>query len=279
MTLFLIGLNPEKDGSRMQQNTHKMSKFVTEVAVHKPLTNILNYLSLLVMPRKNIVKTYAENGFYHVYNRGVNKEKIFFDSDDYVFFLHLLKMYLSNPKTLLEHPKDGYIKEIQRENFFGKLHVLCFCLMPNHFHLLIHQTEARAIVNVLHALLVRYVMYINKKYNRCGPLLHGTYRGILVEKNSYLLHLTRYIHKNPEELVPTTIPTKNPWSSYLDYPYSSYQYYLRGTKTDWFDASIIQNYFSSSTSLLLHKYPTYESFVRDYSKKTTKKHRVLMLDL
>lgn len=231
------------------------------------------------MARKNSIKLYAENGYYHIYNRGVNKGTIFFETEDYVFFLHLLKMYLSNPKTLLEHLKDNYLKEIQGKNFFGKLEVLCFCLMPNHFHLLIHQTEARAIENVLHAVIIRYVMYINKKYNRCGPLLHGTYRGILVGNNAYLLHLTRYIHKNPEKLEPAAIPTKNLWSSYKDYPYSSYQYYLRHTQTDWFNASVILNYFSSSNSILLHKYPTYELFVCDYSKRITKKQRVLMLDL
>ena len=79
------------------------------------------------MPARNIVKQYDVDSYYHVYNRGVNKRKIFVDDEDYVVFLGLLKRYLGSGNE-----KDKYNRDYQ--SFYEELDLLAYCLMPNHFH-------------------------------------------------------------------------------------------------------------------------------------------------
>ena len=102
------------------------------------------------MPRKNSLKTYIKDGYYHIYNRGVEKRIIFEDEQDYKVFLSYLKY------SLLPPPKPEDIKTIftlqglpfkgiprMPKNFQGKMELLAYCLMPNHFHLLVKQVENR----------------------------------------------------------------------------------------------------------------------------------------
>ena len=98
------------------------------------------------MPAKNSIKQYLEGGYYHIYNRGISKENIFVDDQDYRVFLNLLKTYLSSPSEKFTHPLveatgSGPINIRILKNFFKKVSLLSYCLMPNHFHLLIQQTE------------------------------------------------------------------------------------------------------------------------------------------
>src|SRR3990170_2216093 len=100
------------------------------------------------MPAKNRIKEYSENSYYHIYNRGVEKRLIFLDQQDYGVFLSYLKEYLlpknekelfsrlSNP-TLSPKEKDKILKLLRLNNFAGEITLLAYCLMPNHFHLLI----------------------------------------------------------------------------------------------------------------------------------------------
>lgn len=95
------------------------------------------------MTSKNRVKTYKKGGIYHVYNRGVDKRKIFMDEQDYAVFLHLLKYYLSPPKDEDKHPlsdtSTAVINPRPIKNLHKEVDLLAYCLMPNHFHLLIKQ--------------------------------------------------------------------------------------------------------------------------------------------
>lgn len=157
------------------------------------------------MPQKNTVKTFTENGIYHAYNRGVEKRDIFIDEQDYAVFLHLLKYYLSplevkNVHPLLEFQNFSIVRPHPLANIEKEVELIAFCLMPNHFHLLLKQISIDGMTKLLRRILTTYSMYFNKRYKRVGHLFQGPYKAVLVQNDSYLLHLSRYIHLNPSEL-------------------------------------------------------------------------------
>src|SRR3989344_1972051 len=152
------------------------------------------------MPAKNSRKQYLENGYYHIYNRGVEKRKIFLDRQDYSVFLSYLKEYLSpkdenalysilsdDSSTLQE--KDRARKLLRMNNFLQEIILLAYCLMPNHFHFFVKQKSAGSIDKFMNSLGTRYTMYFNKKYKRVGSLYQGVYKGVLVTNQEHYLHL------------------------------------------------------------------------------------------
>lgn len=178
------------------------------------------------MPAKNALKTYASGGYYHLYNRGVAKGEIFLKDQDYAVFLSYLKEYLSPPVP--PTPEELRLMKYTyfRKNYSQKLSLLSFCLIPNHFHFLLKQDEPRVIEGFMRSLLVRYTTYFNKHHNRVGHLFQGVYKGILIDREDYLLWLSRYIHRNPLELL-------EEGEKLCDYPYSSYGAYLGKVKISW----------------------------------------------
>jgi len=180
------------------------------------------------MPSKNIVKIYLKDGIYHIYNRGVEKRNIFIDKQDYKVFLHFLKRYLLSPDEVGPHQegaKEGlhYVRPYQwQTGIYKEIRLLCYCLMPNHFHLMIQQLTERAVIEFMRRLSNAYIKYFNEKYNRVGSLFQGRYKAALIKKESHFLHLPCYIHYNPSELFENKKDmierTKNyNWSSYADY--------------------------------------------------------------
>lgn len=153
------------------------------------------------MPARNIVKTYDGDGYYHIYNRGVEKRDIFLDDQDYAVFLSYLKIYLS-PRQ--EGPEKIYPSR-KLKNFTDSIDLLCYCLMSNHFHFLIHQHNKTAITNFVRSLLTRYSMYFNRKYGRVGGLFQGTYKAVLIKSEQQLVYLTYYIHRNPSGSNPEVV--------------------------------------------------------------------------
>ncbi len=142
------------------------------------------------MPSKNTVKTYLENGYYHIYNRGVEKRRIFEDSQDYQRFLYYLKLYLI-PSDILHKEKPLLRPHLVRANLAEEVELLAYCLMPNHFHLLVHQKTKDATTKLMRQVLTSYSMYFNKRYERLGSLFEGIFKACLVENDEYLLHLSR----------------------------------------------------------------------------------------
>ena len=213
------------------------------------------------MPAKNVIKSYVEDGHYHIYNRGVEKRKIFLDDQDYKVFLKYLKLYL-NPSE--ERPVrivtiDNYTFKAPAnplKNYHNELELLCYCLMPNHFHFLIKQKAKNTIELFMRSLATKYSMYFNKRYNRVGSLFQGPYKAVLIENDEYILHLSRYIHLNPVKDSPLHV-------------YSSYADYLGKRKTNWIKKEIILSYFKSSQKNLLEKL-SYQSFVEDYTEDPKK---------
>lgn len=205
------------------------------------------------MPRKNVVKIYVENGYYHLYNRGVEKREIFSDERDYKTFLYFLKNYLSfTPKP--ENPLDKW----QRRSLSKEVDLLVYCLMPNHFHFLVKQKSERGITKFMRALCANYVMYFNQRYQRQGGLFQSAYKAVLVETDEQLLHLSRYIHLNPLELLQKHQGPE-------DYSYSSYRDYMDKRKTKWLETETILGYFKNARRSGLKDFLSYQSFVESYS--------------
>lgn len=214
------------------------------------------------MPRKNSIKTYVKNGHYHIYNRGVEKRIIFQDEQDYKVFLSYLKFSLTKPPkpedikvvfTLQGLPFKGVPR--MPKKFFNKIELVAYCLMPNHFHLLIKQNDTDDMRSFITSLITRYSMYFNKKYDRVGSLFQGPYKAVLVLEDKYLLHLSRYIHLNPSE-----------YTDDLVNAYSSYGDYLKIRNTEWIKPDLILKFFKNKTIPEIEKIYTYKRFVENYKK-------------
>ena len=169
------------------------------------------------------------DSFQHIYARGHSRHKIFGDEQDYITFLTLLQRYLS-----AEDAHDAY--GVPYPNFYNKLELLAYVLMPNHFHLLIYQRQPQAMTNFMRSLLTSYSRYFNKKYKRSGPLFESRYKASMISDDSYLEHISRYIHLNPRE-----------WRSY---EYSSLPYYLQRDEVSWIRPKRILELFESPEEYL-----------------------------
>jgi REP element-mobilizing transposase RayT len=157
-------------------------------------------------------KIFSANAYYHVFNRGNNKQNIFLDSEDFSFFLFRLKESLfPSQKTL----KQGrYIRKQLPENSFS---LICYCLMPNHFHFLIRQNTNLPISKLIGKICTSYSKYFNKKYNRLGQVFQDQFKSVLVDSDSYLLWLSAYIHQNPKVAGIVSDLKEYKWGSYVDY--------------------------------------------------------------
>lgn len=132
--------------------------------------------------------------YYHIYNRGVNHSNIFLTKRNYYFFLEKVKQYL-----------------------LPYADIVAYCLMPNHFHLLILVKNGEEISSALKKVFLSYTKSLNKETNRSGPLWEGRYKSKFVPEDDYLLHLSRYIHLNPVKAKLVNKPTNWKFSSYSDY--------------------------------------------------------------
>lgn len=149
------------------------------------------------------------NAFYHVFKRGINKQSIFFASEDYQYFLKKL----GNLKNLYDHS------------------LYAFCLMPNHFHLSI-QTRKVPISKIMASLGTSYSMYFNRTHNHSGAVFQNRFKSILIENNSYFLKLSQYIYLNPVKAGLISDP--------LVYPYSSIREALGKDSLNFLDEDIIR---------------------------------------
>lgn len=212
------------------------------------------------MPSRNTIKIYVSDGVYHIYNRGVEKRNIFFDKDDYTVFLYYLKSFLLPP----QHPSHKKLPTSIRREFFNfdlykRIKLLAYCLMSNHFHLMLKQLDETAMTELMRRLANAYVKYFNKKYKRIGPLFQGRYQAILIDKESYFLHLTRYIHRNPLEILKKSTPEE-----LIKYSYSSYPDYLGKRQTPWIHKKEILEYFKSAQQDDLKGFKSYQDFIVNY---------------
>lgn len=200
----------------------------------------------------------ANNCYYHIYNRGVEKRSIFKSFQDCQRFLNTINFYrlYPTPRKLSTHlsfdspPLPAHIKQKEL------VRILCFCLMDNHFHLLIQQSEERGVSEFMRRVSDSYTRYFNTKYSRVGALFQGKFKAKIIESDEYLLQLSKYIHRNP-----LTLPM---WKGQLsNYQFSSYSYYLNNKKIahNLCCTDLLANYYKSSNDKL-----SYQSFVEDSSE-------------
>ena len=166
----------------------------------------------------------SDGEHYHLYNRGNRGMGIFLDEGDWARFLFLI-LYLQSPLpvTNIGHRVKLYIKheqfslyDVLRTDIAKRRYVelVNFCLMPNHFHLTVKQTEERGIAKYMQRVLDAYTKYFNTKYKKEGHLFQGPFQAVHVKTNEQLLYLSTYIHKNPRAL--------REWRGKEEkYPYSS----------------------------------------------------------
>ena len=171
---------------------------------------------------------YIPNYYYHIYNRGFDRASIFREEDNYLFVLRKMK---------------HYVKELY-------LSVIAYCLMPNHYHFLIHQDGDNPAGLLPQRVFNSYTKAYNKRYNRNGTLFQGPYQVIQIENKSHLLHLCRYIH---------AIPVKDGIVGDIeDWPYSNYLEWIDERSGSLVDRLFVQQYFPLPDD--------YIEFVTDYLK-------------
>ncbi len=167
----------------------------------------------------------ANNQIYHIFNRGVDKKIVFFDKRDYSHALETINYYrFLDPPLRFSHflqlnIKNQSVSMSQLESSAKLVKIIAFCLMPNHYHLILKQENDDGISKFISIFQNSYVKYVNLKHQRIGPLFQGPFKSVRVVSNEQLLHLSRYIHLNPINAF--LIKPKNldsyQWSSYAHY--------------------------------------------------------------
>jgi len=188
------------------------------------------------MPSRNVVKPDLPDAYYHIYARGAGKVEIFLEDVDYQFFLSLFARHLSLRQQSSRLSAYPHLR--------GDIELLCYCLMPNHIHLLVYQSEQGAMPRLMRSIMTSYSRYFNHKYKRSGALFETRYKASLIENEAYLLHISRYIHLNPRY--------------YKRYPYSSLGYLTGQPSPEWLQPEKIQDLFGSAEK--------YKEFVADYEE-------------
>lgn len=168
------------------------------------------------MPKTNAIKVYGEGEYYHVYNRGNSKMDIFREPQDYEFFLSLLKKYLTPGKKIND---EGHVTP----NYYGKVELIAYCLMPNHYHMFVYLLEADGLVGLMRSVMTSYSMYFNRKYKRTGALFEGRFLASRITNDAYYWQVSRYIHLNPLDI----------GQDIFEYPYSSVQYFVGDWHAAW----------------------------------------------
>lgn len=168
---------------------------------------------------------FREEHVYHLFNRGVERRPIFLSPRDQERFVSLLEYYRFSGNTksyshyLALSLNDRVIFRQTLEQKPVAVDILAFCLMPNHFHLLVRQGIKEGIHDFISNIANGYAKYFNTKRHRVGPLYQGPFKAVFVETDEQLIHLSRYIHINP--VVSGVISLQNldghPWSSFPDY--------------------------------------------------------------
>lgn len=223
--------------------------------------------------------TFVNDGIYHVYNRGVEKRDIFLSEKHYLRFIHdMYEFNDENPALNLGFRFDNYGTKLAKSDFtiFRKhrkpmVEILCFCLMPNHYHFMVRQLLDGGITEFMRKIGTGYTNFFNIKHKRVGPLFQGKFKAVQISKEAHFTYLPHYIHLNPLGLsMPEWRKRKihNPkqalkflesyrWSSYLDY--IGKKNYLSVVKPDF----LLSNYYRSPTSLTDYR-KEMESWLADF---------------
>lgn len=214
------------------------------------------------MPSRHVIRHFEEDGIYHVFNRGVEKRNIFLDNQGYNIFLYYLFVYIVPLNEVLLRYPDLPIR-LYKKNLSSEVDVLAYCLMPNHFHLLLQQKSIDGVSKLLKRLTNAYTLYFNNKYQRVGGLVQGRFKAVQMETDEQLLHVSRYIHLNPLAAEMTENLESYRWSSFPDY--------INNRNGKVCNKKVITSFFSSPG--------TYETFIMDQSDYAQKLEKLKHLSL
>lgn len=198
---------------------------------------------------------FANNSYYHVYNRGYDRREIFGIDKEYKRAMATVRYYrfgnliipLSRYLELSEKAQKVAIRNIEK-NKNQLVEIVSYCLMPNHFHFLLKQLKDDGIKDFIGNFSNSYTKYYNTRHQRSSSLLQGTFKAVYIETNEQLLHLSRYIHLNPIKSSRVDIDNLE------DYRWSSYREYLGLDKEKLCDPGIVLSQFKNSGK--------YEDFVK-----------------
>jgi putative transposase len=179
---------------------------------------------------------FRQGQYYHLYDRGVGKGTIFFTPGNYEHCIRLLERY---------HRRYGAT-------------VIAYCLMPNHYHLLVRQESDEALSTFVGTLFNAYVQAVNRQQSRRGPLFEGRFHHVWVDREEYLIHLCRYIHLNPVQAKLVKSPEQWRYSNYLEW--------LGQRAGALIDETFVRDRFSTPSS--------YRSFVTDYMDESWPRHEI-----
>lgn len=195
---------------------------------------------------------FINGNFYHIFNRGVEKRVIFIDDKDCQRFIQTLYYYqFAGPKPKFSTKKRFRINKFEKNPKI--VEIICFCLMPNHFHLLVRQLKDNGIQEFASKISNSYTKYFNTKYKRIGPLFQGEFKAVIVDSEEQLVHLSRYIHLNP--YVAKIVEKLE------EYVFSSYQEFTLG-KNQFCNTQPILDYFNN-----LNQYLQFVNDYKDYARE------------
>jgi len=157
---------------------------------------------------------FSEGEHYHIFNRGVEKRNVFGDSHDIERFI--LSLQLLNSKEPIGSIHERRFAQDREGSDRGLVDIICYCLNPNHYHMILQQKTERGIPKFMQRLGTAYTNYFNEKYARTGSLFQGTYKGVHIESNEQLLHTSVYVNLNNTLGSLTPKLSASSWSEYLD---------------------------------------------------------------
>lgn len=193
--------------------------------------------------------TFIGGEIYHIYNRGNSKSVIFHNEQDYNYFINLL--FVMNTD---KHIASRVTKTKDVDNVVD---IGAYCIMPNHFHILIKQKEEQGVVLFMRKVSTAYAMYYNKKYKRTGGLFEGKFKSKHVADDIYLKYLFSYIHLNPLKImdqdwkIKARYPSSEMFQFLTSYPHSSFGEYYRNQEIV-VNRKVFPDYFPT-TSLFVNE--------------------------
>lgn len=207
------------------------------------LTHREKITKLSLMPSRLV--PLVDGQIYHIFNRGVAQQPMFITKRDCERFLKTLWFYhffrppvrFSTFNNLSQELKSGIEKRLSLSK--PNVSLCAFCLMPNHFHLLVRQEAGGNISSYLKNITDSYTKFFNTKYKRNGPIFQGQFKAVRAESDEQLIHLSRYIHLNP-----VTSYVVRDFDQLLSYPWSSLVQYL-GKSSGFCETETVLGFFSS----------------------------------
>lgn len=201
---------------------------------------------------------FRDGEIYHVFNRGLDRRNIFTDKREFERAKRLIKFYrhieiparFSKVYQLHVEIRDEVLENLYNSN--RQVNILCYCLMPNHFHFLLQQNTEKGVSTFLANFTNAYTKYFNTKNERSGPLLGGTFKAVHIESDEQLLHVARYIHLNP---IVSCVIKDDQVANYL---WSSHREYLSITDDEITQKDLVLQMFKSVED--------YQSFIMDQAE-------------